>query len=82
MYGADRYGPDEALSFEQRQVLAVLAEAPTNEPTGATFVTRTELANPSSVKRALRVLEEDELVARRDGLVVVADPFLGAWLRG
>lgn len=75
---AERY---EILSPGQRRVLAALAEKPTQQPTGAAFLAQTALANPSSVKKALDVLEEAELVTRRERSLVVADPFFAAWLR-
>jgi uncharacterized protein len=76
---AERY---ELLSPGQRRVLSALAEEPTERPMGAAFIARTALANPSSVKKSLVVLEQAELVARRAGAVAVADPFFAAWLRG
>jgi uncharacterized protein len=76
---AERY---EILSSGQRRVLATLAETPTEQPSGAAFLARTALANPSSVAKALRVLKAAELVARREMGIVVADPFFAAWLRG
>jgi uncharacterized protein len=76
---AGRY---EILSPGQRRVLAALAETPTEQPSGAAFLARTALANPSSVAKALRVLKAAELVARRETGIVVADPFFAAWLRG
>ncbi len=76
---AERY---EALSPGQRRVLSALAEEPTEQPGGAAFLARTRLANPSSVKKTIDVLRAAELVANRDKAVVVADPFLAAWLRG
>lgn len=76
---AERY---EMLSPGQRRVLAALADEPTEQPAGAAFLARTALANPSSVKKALDVLEEAELISRRGRTLVVADPFLAAWLRG
>lgn len=72
----------ELLSPGQRRVLAALAEAPTEQPASAAFRARAALANASSVKKALAVLEGAELVARRDGALVVSDPFFAAWLRG
>jgi uncharacterized protein len=76
---AERY---ETLSPGQRRVLSALAEEPTKQPGSAAFLARTGMANPSSVKKALDVLRAAELVANRDKVVVVADPFLAAWLRG
>jgi hypothetical protein len=76
---AERY---EILSPGQRRVLSALAEAPTEHPASAAFLAQTALANSSSVKKALDVLEEAELVARRGASLVVADPFFAAWLRG
>ena len=37
--------------------------------------------NPSSVKKALTALEQAELITRRGTALVVAGPFLAAWLR-
>jgi uncharacterized protein len=76
---AERY---ETLSPGQRRVLTALAEAPTEQPASAAFLAQTALANPSSVKKALTALERAELVTRRGTTLVVADPFLAAWLRG
>jgi len=70
------------LSPGQRRVLDALAEGPTEQPAGAAFLARTALANPSSGKKALGVLEEADLIARRGSALVVADPFFAAWLRG
>jgi len=35
----------------------------------------------SSVRKALTVLDHEELVVRRSGRIEVADPFFAAWLR-
>ena len=74
---ADRYG---ALASGQRRVLAALATAPSGEPYAASFVRGTGLASASSVGRALDALVAAELVVRRGGTYLVADPFLAAWL--
>jgi hypothetical protein len=74
---ADRYG---ALASGQRRVLAALAAAPSGEPYAASFVRATGLASASSVGRALDALVSSELVVRRGGTYLVADPFLAAWL--
>ncbi|MGH2879954.1 MAG: AAA family ATPase [Solirubrobacteraceae bacterium] len=72
----------ETLSPGQRRVLAALAEEPTEQPAGAIFLRRTAMANPSSVRKALDALRAAELIASRGKTLVVADPFLAAWLRG
>jgi uncharacterized protein len=76
---AERY---ETLSPGQRRVLAALAEEPTQHPASAAFLRRTAMANPSSVSKAISALRAAELVANRDKTLVVADPFLAAWLLG
>lgn len=76
---ADRF---EALSPGQRRVVAELAVAPTEQPLSAVFVRAVRLANSSSVRKALDVLQADGLVVVRDGGYRVADPFFAAWLRG
>lgn len=75
---SERY---EMLSSGQRRVLSALAEEPTEHPASATFLARTTMANASSVKKALDSLRTAELVTVREGALVVADPFLAAWLR-
>jgi len=62
-------------------VLFALAEQPTDAPSSAAFIARTGLANHSSVRKALTVLEHEELVIRRSGRLDISDPFLAAWLR-
>jgi len=69
------------MSIGQRRVLRLLAITPVSAPGAASFVRRAGLANPSSVKKALDVLEEAELVVHRDGIWQVADPFIATWLR-
>jgi hypothetical protein len=76
---ADRF---EALSPGQRRVVAELAVLPTEQPLSAVFVRAVRLANSSSVRKALDVLQADGLVVVRDGGYRVADPFFAAWLRG
>lgn len=71
----------ELLAPGQRRVLLALAEEPTSAPASAAFTARTGLANHSSVRKALTVLEHDELVIRRAGRLQVADAFLAVWLR-
>ncbi len=75
---AERY---EMLSPGQRRVLSALAEEPTEHPASAAFLARTTMANASSVKKALDSLRAAELVTARGRALVVADPFLAAWLR-
>jgi hypothetical protein len=76
---AERY---EILSPGQRRILSALAEEPTEQPASAAFLARAAMANPSSVRKALDALRAGELVANRGKALVVADPFLAAWLRG
>jgi len=71
----------EALAAGQRRVVAQLALAPVDQPLGAAFAQSVRLATPASVRKALDALVSDELVVRRDGRYVVADPFFAAWLR-
>ncbi len=65
----------------QRSVITQLAIAPTAHPNSGEFVARSRLANNTSVRQALRVLVEDQLVEDRSGTYVVADPFWASWLR-
>ncbi|MHB1974557.1 MAG: AAA family ATPase [Acidimicrobiales bacterium] len=69
------------LAPGQRRVLRALADAQsTVVPFGAAFVAGTGLANPSSVRRALQALDDEELVVERGGAWCVADPFFATWL--
>jgi uncharacterized protein len=72
----------ELLKDGQRRVLRAIADDPTAMPSSSEFVRRTGLANASSVKKALDVLIDLDLVVVRSGHRQVADPFLAAWLRG
>ena len=72
----------ERLAPGQRRVLFALAEQPTDAPSSAGFTARTGLANHSSVRKALTVLEHEELVSRRSGRLEISDPFFAAWLGG
>jgi hypothetical protein len=64
----------------QRRVLIELAVRATDAPTSAAFVEAVGLANASSARKAVRVLEADEIVVERNGRWKVADPFFAAWL--
>lgn len=74
---ADRY---ERLSPGQRRVITAIAEVSPTQPTSGEFTAMTGLANPSSVRKALDALEDDEMVLLRKGRWTVADPFFTAWL--
>jgi hypothetical protein len=69
------------LTPNQHRVLRALAQSPTSTPHGAHFVRRADVANASSVGKALRALELAQLVVNREGRWDVDDPFLREWLR-
>ncbi|MCL2780647.1 MAG: hypothetical protein FWD74_04000 [Actinomycetia bacterium] len=69
------------LSARQRRLLAALAASAAPRPSSASFVAGTGFANASGVRTALHRLVDLKLVALRDGVYVVADPFIRAWLR-
>ena len=69
------------LAAGQARVLSAVAVAPPAEPYSAAFSRAVGLANASSVRKALGPLLEEDIVVRRDGRLVVADPFFAAWLR-
>lgn len=75
---AERY---ELLSPGQRRVLSALADEPASRLASSAFIARTAMANASSVKKAVDALRAAELVVTQDGALLVADPFLAAWLR-
>lgn len=72
----------EKLSAGQRRVLKALASGPPASVGSAEFATAVELADSTSVRKALKALGELELVVRRADTFAVDDPFFAAWLRG
>jgi len=74
---AERVG---SLAPSQQRVLKALAAAPTRQVYARAFLDAVDVANTNAVTKALRSLEERELVRRRAGVFEVASPFLVAWL--
>jgi hypothetical protein len=70
----------EHASAAQRLVLQGLAAEP-GRPLSADYRRRHDLPGASSVQRALEALTKNELVARRDGVYRIVEPFLAEWLR-
>ncbi len=60
---------------------AIGIEGIVSQPTSASFIVKHNLSGASSVKAALRVLEDKELVYRSADGYVVYDRFMGLWLR-
>jgi len=75
---AEQFG---RMAAGQRRVVTALASEPSSTPYAAAFVSRVNLANGASVRKALVALAETEVVVERDGFYAVADPFFAAWLR-
>ena len=69
------------LSAGQARVLTAVATHHPSEPYSAPFTRVVGLANASSVRKALTPLLEQDLVVKRDGRLVVGDPFFAEWLR-
>lgn len=63
----------------QRQLLLALAREP-GRPLAGPYRARHGLPAASTLQRALETLERDEVVARRDGLARIVEPFLREWL--
>lgn len=74
---AERY---ERLSPVAQRLLGLMALEPITRPYTRENLDRVEVANDNAVRKALAVLEESELAARRDGVWHVADPFMRRWL--
>ena len=70
------------LSPAQVRVITTLAFQPVAQPYSASFARSVGLATGSSVRKTLLPLLENDDVVERDGVLVVADPFFAAWLRG
>ena len=73
----------ETLSRAQRRVLSFLARAGADSPPAGSqaFANQVGLANPTSVRKAISVLVERELVIGAHGGWQIDDPFLAEWLR-
>ncbi|MHB1584043.1 MAG: ATP-binding protein [Acidimicrobiales bacterium] len=71
------------LAAGYRRVLAALAAGAVEHPQSAAFVRATGYANPAAARKALRVLEDKDVVVEAGGGVLhIADPFFSAWVRG
>src|SRR3954465_1492438 len=70
----------DRASAIQRRVLQALADEP-GRPLSGDYQRRHQLAGTSSVQKALRALEREELVARVAGQVRIVEPFLAQWIR-
>jgi hypothetical protein len=70
----------ERLSPSQQRVLRSLAHEPTANVYARAFLDAVKVANANAVRTALAALRRDELVTRREGVWLVANPFLRSWL--
>jgi uncharacterized protein len=71
----------EKISPVQQRLLRALAEKPAKDLFSGRFVTITGVSNPSGVGRALRRLEDLELIELGPDGWLVANPFLARWLQ-
>lgn len=71
----------ERLSPGQRRVLKALAVGGHASAGSSRFAATVDLADPTSVRKAVQALEAAELVVHRGQGPAVDDPFLAAWLR-
>ena len=65
----------------QQRVLKALAASPEQQPFSIAFMSRAGIGQPGSVRKALRPLEEDELIDRTGGAWRLSNPFFALWLR-
>jgi hypothetical protein len=72
----------ERLSAGQRRVLKALAITSAATTGSAEFAAGARLADSTSVRKAITVLVESELVVMREQSYAVDDPFFAVWLRG
>ena len=72
----------ESLAVSRQRVLKELSVRPTKSPFAKAFLDQIGVANVNSVRVALRVLSDLELVVRREGTWEVASPFFKDWLAG
>jgi len=71
----------EKVSPVQQRLLRALAEKPAKDLFSGRFVTITGVSNPSGVGKALRRLEDLELIELSPDGWRVANPFLARWLQ-
>jgi hypothetical protein len=64
----------------QRIVLSALAEEP-GRPQTRDYQTRHGLRGSSTTQKTVNALIQQELVTKRDGFVVISEPFLADWIR-
>jgi hypothetical protein len=70
----------ERLAPSQQRVLRSLAHEPTANVYAHAFLDTVKVANANAVRTALRALQRDELVTRRQGVWRVPNAFLRTWL--
>jgi uncharacterized protein len=70
----------EEASRVQRQVLQALAREP-GHPQAKAYRDRHGLPSPASVQKALRALENREIIAGERGDYRIVEPFLAEWLK-
>ena len=70
----------ERLAPVQQRVLRTIARQPRSQVYSRAFLEEVDVANANSVKKALEVLSDLELVARHGSEWRVADAFLRRWL--
>jgi len=71
----------EKVSPVQQRLLRALAEKPAKDLFSGRFVAITGVSNPSGVGKALRRLEDLELIELGPDGWLVANPFLARWLQ-
>jgi hypothetical protein len=71
----------ESLPLSQHSLLRMAASGPIRAPSSAAVVRQSGLANGTSVLKAIKAMDEKELLVRRDGAWIPADPFLARWIR-
>jgi DNA-binding MarR family transcriptional regulator len=68
------------LSLAQKRLLQALAQAPTNQPYAADFLSRSQLS-VGAVQKAIRVLIDRDLIERRSNQnYQLVDALLAQWL--
>jgi hypothetical protein len=75
---ADRFSK---LAIGQRRALMVLARGEVTQPQSEGFFRAAGYANPASARKAINVLEDDEIVVRRGDIYQVGNPFFKEWLQ-
>jgi len=71
----------EGLTIKQKNLMCALAQEDYPEVFSKKFLEKYSLGASSSIQKALKNLQEQDLIQRDNGSYVIPDPFLKRWIR-